>query len=563
MKKLLTFILLCGLLSSCITDINLKDANTDISLNPALALPIGSVHAHMTDLLTLVDSSYIKEDTSNGIYVYYKEDNHDMHFHIDEFTNGETLNETLTLRTVNELSDIFNLLDRFGLDEAPLPSGNYAFKKETLYHFGFNEYIEGEKDVHIDSAIIQHAEIYFDVWVEGIELTENTYLEFDFNFPGLLDDEYANRFENIQVKTPHYEYRNTMDHFMAHFDIEKATSNSVDLVLDFRIISDGNSTITSDAKIKFKTDIKFINFDEIYGHVWQREKYKSEAVSFDLPTDLFTSDILKNNKILFSDPRLGINLTSNIGVPMLLQIENFHYTKDGEEHVINTKETCNFPIDIPKNVGDNYTTHFEINKDNSPIAEILSAMPENIKLDWAVYANDSIREHMHYFINPIVTNMDFEVTVPFQFDPTTQIFYKDTIAADLEETLSTITNIVNIDTVSLYLDITSSLPATAIVKLCYLDENNNLLFESKEFTVEAAEVDGDGRVLNPTIQNKEIGFSSNLAKEIMDTKNIAFEIGLKTKDDNSKLYIQTTDKLDITLSAYAKAKINLTTNTQE
>ena len=67
MKKLLTFILLCGLLSSCITDINLKDANTDISLNPALAIPIGSVHAHMIDLLTLVDSSYIKEDAHNGI----------------------------------------------------------------------------------------------------------------------------------------------------------------------------------------------------------------------------------------------------------------------------------------------------------------------------------------------------------------------------------------------------------------------------------------------------------------------------------------------------------------
>lgn len=58
MKKLLTIILLCGLLSSCMTDVNLKDVNTDISLNPALALPIGSVHAHMMDLLTLVDSSY-------------------------------------------------------------------------------------------------------------------------------------------------------------------------------------------------------------------------------------------------------------------------------------------------------------------------------------------------------------------------------------------------------------------------------------------------------------------------------------------------------------------------
>ena len=31
--------------------------------------------------------------------------------------------------------------------------------------------------------------------IEGIELTENTYLEMDFHFPGFLDEEYANKFE--------------------------------------------------------------------------------------------------------------------------------------------------------------------------------------------------------------------------------------------------------------------------------------------------------------------------------------------------------------------------------
>ena len=41
------------------------------------------------------------------------------------------------------------------------------------------------------------------------------------------------------------------------------------------------------------------------------------------------------------------------------------------------------------------------------------------------------------------------------------------------------------------------------------------------------------------------------------------EITLKTKDDNSKIYIQTTDKVDIDLSAYAKAKINFSTNIEE
>lgn len=562
MKKLLTIILLCGLLSSCMTNVNLKDVNTDISLNPALALPIGSVHAHMMDLLTLVDSSYIKEDTCSGIYVYYKSDSLDMNFVVDEFKDGETLNETLTLRTIPELSEIFNVLDNLGVTKAPIPEGEYPFQKETLYHFGFNEYIEGEKDIHVDSAIIQHAEINFKVDIEGIELTNETYIVLDFHFTGLFDEEHANRFENIKINETSFTFNESMDHFMAHFDSVN-TTNAVDLVVDFKIVSDGNSEIHTDAKIKFQTIIQLMNFEEIYGHVWQKEKYKGDVVSFDIPTDVFASDILKNNKILFSDPRLGINLTSNIGVPMLLQIENFHYTTNGKENIINTENTCNFPIDIPKNPGETYHTYLELNNRNSPIAKILSEFPENITLDWAVYANDSKRGSRHYFINPIVANMDFEVTIPFQFDPTTRISYKDTIAADLEETLSTITDIVNIDTLSLYLDITSSLPATATIKLCYLDENNNLLFESKEFAVEAAEVDGEGRVLKPTIQNKEIGFSSNLAKEIISTKNIVFEIALTTRDNNSKLYIQSTDKIDINLSAYAKAKINLTTNSQE
>ena len=49
----------------------------------------------------------------------------------------------------------------------------------------------------------------------------------------------------------------------------------------------------------------------------------------------------------------------------------------------------------------------------------------------------------------------------------------------------------------------------------------------------------------------------------MDTKNIVFEIGLKSKDEASKIYIQSTDKIDISLSAFAKANINITPNTEK
>jgi hypothetical protein len=159
--------------------------------------------------------------------------------------------------------------------------------------------------------------------------------------------------------------------------------------------------------------------------------------------------------------------------------------------------------------------------------------------------------------------MDIDVTVPFQFDESTSFTYKDTIEADLEELLQDITTMVNIDTLCLYLDITSALPATACAKLYYFDENNELLYESTNFEITAAAVDEEGRVTTPTEQSKTISFNSELAKQIMSTKSIMFEVGLKSKDEMSKIYIQSTDKIDLNLSAFAKAKINITTNIEE
>ena len=54
--KSLVIFLLCYTLTSCITDVNISDLNTEINGGTALALPIGSVHANMSDLLDLVDS---------------------------------------------------------------------------------------------------------------------------------------------------------------------------------------------------------------------------------------------------------------------------------------------------------------------------------------------------------------------------------------------------------------------------------------------------------------------------------------------------------------------------
>jgi hypothetical protein len=255
-----------------------------------------------------------------------------------------------------------------------------------------------------------------------------------------------------------------------------------------------------------------------------------------------------------------------MGIPMLLKLDNFYYEKGGERFYLDKNEGHhNIELEIEKPEGVNEFANKEILLDNtnSPIAELIQKFPEHIGLTWHALTPFTENDDVHFVVNPLVADMDIDVTVPFQFDESTSFTYKDTIEADLEEMLQDITTMVNIDTLCLYLDITSALPATACAKLYYFDENNELLYESTNFEITAAAVDEEGRVTTPTEQSKTISFNSELAKQIMSTKSIMFEVGLKSKDEMSKIYIQSTDRIDLNLSAFAKAKINITTNIEE
>ena len=78
-----------------------------------------------------------------------------------------------------------------------------------------------------------------------------------------------------------------------------------------------------------------------------------------------------------------------------------------------------------------------------------------------------------------------------------------------------------------------------------------------DVVVTAAIVDNEGKVETPTIQSKTISFGNNLVQDIAAAQNIMFEIQIEGYDDTSKIYIQSTDKIDIDLSLFAKAKIEL------
>ena len=634
--------------SSCVEKIDLNNMDNSIALNPALALPIGSIHANMTDLLNFVDSSFINVDEKNGIYIFFEQDGLNIDFAVDQFSKGEKLNETLTLSRIEEVNNAFTTIDSYIVDfnnkideitniiktgkisyieplhepegiilpnqitsqiseinknieqinkfdgfdisfipeikqvledikteidkigklqpftEIKLPETEFTFEQHSEYNFGFNVVEKGVKNIRIDSAKVTNANIDFTMYIEGVDFSQGDYILVELDFPKLFNDTIQDRFEVFKITENVFTFSERMSNFMAYFDIVNQT-NYVDLSINYTFVSVGSLTINRNAKFTFDTEINCINFEEIYGHIWQKDELQSGEIAFDIPTGLFNSELIQTNNILLSNPLIDIDFSHNIGIPMNLIIDNFYYEKNGERFNLDNNENNSIKLEIeqPSGIGEFSNTQFKLDNTNSPIAELIQKLPERIGVQWHVLTPFTEDTVAHYFKNPVQANMDIDVTVPFQFDETTYFAYKDTIAADLTSIISSITDLAQVDTLCLYLDITSALPANVSAKLFFLDENFNLIRETDSFEITAAFVDNEGKVKTPTIQSKTISFGNNLVQDIAAAQNIMFEIQIKGYDDTSKIYIQSTDKIDIDLSLFAKAKIELTLSSND
>ena len=178
MKNIVKYLfatLLCCTLTGCMTDVKFSDINTDINGGTALALPIGSVRANMTDLLDLVDSTYIVSDSTNAICILYSQNDIALNLEFDNIEKSESLIDTIKLRNKDCFYEILNSLPA-NVNSTTLEKGSYKFREESTYEFTFDEAEEGVKKIRIDSAIIANATLDLGVDIYGCELSESNYL---------------------------------------------------------------------------------------------------------------------------------------------------------------------------------------------------------------------------------------------------------------------------------------------------------------------------------------------------------------------------------------------------
>lgn len=557
--KSLFAILLCCTLTGCITDINVSDLNTEVNGGTALAVPIGSVHANMSDLLDLVDSTYITADSTNAICILYSQNDIPLDLEFDNIEKSETLKDTIKLKNKECFYEILNNLPS-NITSVTLPAGSYKFKEESAYEFNFDEEEDNVKKIRIDSAIIENAILNLTLNTYNVSLSESNYLLISVKYPEILDERYASEFQNIKITTNEYSFSKELEHLRILFT-KMNENDSIDLAVDFELVSDGTLQITRESDLQFNMKVDILNSEALFGYIWMKEPITSDNLSYDIPREVIENELLKNSNLLFTNPILELNATTNIGVPLRLDIHDVYAVKEGEEYhaTFNNNSSLNIEINRPAQPYDSASTKLILDRDNGSLHTLLSVLPEQININYSVSTiYQEIENSWHFLTMPILANVDIMAKVPLQFDPTSNFIYNDTIDADLSSLIEdgTLENI-EIDTVNLYLDIANRLPVNTNLKLVYLDENDQIITESKTFSIKSAEVNIEGRVTNETKETIILSTNGESINDVLNTKKIILALSLESYDENSRIYFQTTDAIDIRLSAFIKVRASI------
>ena len=190
-------------------------------------------------------------------------------------------------------------------------------------------------------------------------------------------------------------------------------------------------------------------------------------------------------------------------------------------------------------------------------------LPETINLDYKVTTpqKEKIENRPQFLTLPLLAKLDIQAKIPLQFDPTTNFSYKDTLDADFSSLFGDeILNTINLDTITLYLDINNALPVNASLKLYYLDNNDEIISETQQFTISSAIVDSEGRVKTPTQQELILSTIGDAITDVYNTKKIIIDIAVDGYNEQSMIYFESTNAIDIKIGVFAKVGTSISFN---
>ncbi|MEM6801421.1 MAG: hypothetical protein AAF696_08455 [Bacteroidota bacterium] len=317
--------------------------------------------------------------------------------------------------------------------------------------------------------------------------------------------------------------------------------------LTFKYFARARGTNERNALLNFLFEITDLEYRQINGYLGtQNLEMGADSLELTAFDDLISGELRLN------DPRISINVANRYGVPVQVKANSFEVqTESGSLALQHTGLQNGLPIAYPdlNEVGQASNTLIEINKDNSNLADLLSAQPTGIKYDLEATLYPEGDSSQRGFV---LDDSDFDLGLHIEIPMDLQLSDIQ-IEQDLELEL---TSMDEVEEASLTLITENGFPLDLKVQLYFLDRQGvvqDSLFDSFAQLLSAAPVDANGKVSQISESTVEIELNADRWYRLQNSAEIRVKAEIATTSGGTvpvKFYEDY--KLQIKLGALAK-----------
>ncbi|NDP21022.1 MAG: hypothetical protein GZ091_08080 [Paludibacter sp.] len=539
----------------CEADIDIHNISNEISIQPSIIIPIGTVKIDIWDFLINNKIDGFAADEENNIY-FQETDTSEFKFKKIELN----VNQAVLVKSISLYPE--GVLKILPFSEFPVKTD------KGFIDLGFNS---NTKVQRIDSLEISKASLNFKISEFSLERLKPSNLQITLRFP-------EKTIRKLDGSSPDIIFSpttlgNSTKILMSNFVLntkDEAKGIPVEIKIAVKtgstsLILDENSTITC-----------MLNFDEIdykvaYGY------FKPEITDNQMIQKFINlNKILPNGRMKFINPQLELSVASNIGSYLSFNIEYIKAIRmdnttvepvyawfdqhSSNSMIVNMEEKPKFPGEVVTKLMPTINQNWG---ETNALFES-EIMPDVIEYKFSVSVNEELTRNdrtPQFITSDAMIKAFLKTIIPMQFNKGTYYVFEgkfDNVFDEVDKALDRLSKN-NINSSSLILEIKNGLPVKSKFIIEVLDSFGNIVPTDfiKVYDINSAEVDKDGVVQTGRESNQIVSISVTKAqlKILRGAKTITYRIVIDSEQDDSKIQFTKLNTFDLKVGILVNGRI--------
>ncbi|HXK80609.1 MAG TPA: hypothetical protein PLO05_00440 [Bacteroidales bacterium] len=552
MKKLIYSTIVFGLLLfimvACVKDnFDFNRWDKEVSLYPSLAAPIAWGDLSVIDAINAYDSTgSIVINRDGFISIIYNAN-----------VQSNDVNDIIFIPNQQKSSVIGSSeIDFSGFDEL---GEELIFTSEYLLTLDmFNS------DCEIDSLILKSGMLN----ITSQKSFQHT-IAAKVSFPSITKDGQALVID-LNYPQPGHSYQTSFNNDLTGYTVDMSQTatgyNEIPIEVEITMYWYSND---NSGNYMIDVDLVDMDYSRIHGY------FGYNTLIFDLDTvniELFKNKDLNIEDYYFRDPQFRVYYWNSYGIPTNFYFNHMTAYSRTEDILYNIMDQeGSLPLDsanpyyvpYPLIYSEIKMDSIVLDRDNSNIDEVVSKQPKWISFIAHAHTNPLGLNHNNFATDDSKIEAKVEIELPL-WGYVHNFHSSDTVDFDFNDIYG---ETQMISRLQLRLDMQNGLPVEALAQLYFIDENNiildSLLYEDEGKIIAAADVDGEGRVIDFARKITILEMDRDRVEQIKETKKLVYRVQANSSDyDNQtlvKIYDDYRVKFDIAVEADFEIDIDLDT----